>query len=122
MDCCARAKVAEHVTALHRVRWLFFALLVGDIKNALFGEQRLTRTHRDQIQLILARRYSHVGPNASTTIPLEMNIGDIDSALTVGDHLVFLCNNIGTGCLFFLQEILTSNLYVLIGFFNVFYL
>lgn len=77
-------------------RWLFLALAVGDIASAMFGQgTKISQKHKDEFM-----KAAGTDENARSSYKM----------LAAGLNVAFICDQLGTGSLFWLSMTLTANL------------
>lgn len=115
---CLSVKKQQSQTIISHVRWLFMTLSVGDIGIAMFGTgAHLTDTKRDELKEVIARRCTTMQDQEKKDIGL-LGIENLatrvskyaQTLLALGERLAWLCDQFGTGCLFWLQDTLTEHL------------
>ena len=115
VQVCLMSKMAQQNSAVMTIRWLFLLLLVGDIANTLAPKLPTLPTLQERIEAYVAAKdsrkgKSRVGPKHLMFV--DMDAEDTKRIVRMGVNLVFICDTFGAGCLFYLWECLTDNLYV----------
>lgn len=93
---CSEVKKMPHATVEDHVQWLFLPLAIGDMSNFLFGQEG-----------------SRKSTQAAASINAKEGNGacaDIQSMIATAKSAVFICSELGNGCLFWLNSELTKSL------------
>ena len=113
MHACLMSKMAGQTSILMKIRWLFLLLLVGDISAALSPRiPSLQERIADYVAGGSGRAGKGKGKERERVIEVDMDAEDTTRIIGMGVNMAFICDTFGAGCVFYLWDCLTDNLYV----------
>ena len=93
---CKTINTMEGEQIIIHTQWLFLALAIGDMASAMFGQAtRIRKKHKDVFM-----KAAGTGEAASSSYAM----------LTAGRNVAFICDQLGTGSLFWLSMTLMAHL------------
>lgn len=93
---CKTLNIMQGEQIVIHTQWLFLALAIGDMASGMFGQaMRMKKNHKDEFM-----KAAGPGEAASSSY----------ATLTAGRNVAFICDQLGTGSLFWLSMTLTAHL------------